>query len=515
MNVLDDPPRTVVSYARHSDPACSPLTLHRSNVWTSVNQHVRQLDTLPLPAQTQVDYSANNKNLPGPISLRPFILEASERLKLPPGSKRKKRKFPSQPPDHRSKRQRISPAKPQAAQSLIRQQELSTLKAQFVPPHLKPVATNPPQPPGPSPPLPHPPPPPHSLIPATLSRLNVINAAGMHPASSPPLPSPLPANLRAPDGRNGNDVGNNRAPLTQAYTAASGVNPRPIRSLPFDDSRTVEDFIDAEAFLLSRIAGNQTLDWSRDLPHLKYRRLLKNAADLMSTFPPEPNYHPGAATTHQSTAKASQNLATTSSNTTTTTHDAPVRPFMRANFDPSRPAGKYPFYHFLQVRHRIPTCFRIPEAAKILSPYEPTREVTFEIFGILRAPQEILSSAPTFIEIADLFFPQNPPYLKVQINDKTPRYPAMTDTIKKIVAKSELLSSVDHHKKDIIRAIVRAIPKESGVQRVAGVIQGAPFVAVDRYEISAYQTFPTTWEEVTRTRLELEMKVRDKKLSFP
>ncbi|RVX70359.1 hypothetical protein B0A52_05858 [Exophiala mesophila] len=166
MDVLDDPPRTAV----------------RRNGWTHVNQHVQRLDTLPPLAQTDGNTDdgdathnsdpTTNNNPEGATGLRTSILEASERLKLPPGSRRKKRKPPLEPSDHPPKRPRVGETQGQATQDLASEQEDSLVKEVQVPFPLASVRS-------------------HRLFAETPSRLDAINAVGTHPVVHPTSHQPV------------------------------------------------------------------------------------------------------------------------------------------------------------------------------------------------------------------------------------------------------------------------------------------------------------------------------------
>ncbi|KIV92170.1 hypothetical protein PV10_06631 [Exophiala mesophila] len=449
MNVLDDPPRTAV----------------RRNGWTYVNQHVQRFDTLPPLAQTDGntddEAATNNNNPEGATGLRTSILEASERLKLPPGSRRKKRKSPSEPSVRRPKRPRVGETQGQATQDLSSEQDVSVVQEIDAPRD-------------PSAALPvkvvvtdwswlKEPPPTWCVnldqVPGMIkdSLIWQLKSRKRLPLDSPFRKDPffMPRFSFAPEI--GNEAMND---LTHPAPPSTNVSPSPFRG-PYLDSSDADarsEFLLTGASLVERYTSKSTWDGAKDLELLTKQRYLKSKAKYQHT-------------------------------------DSSKRMLLA---DKGR--GEFPFAAYLRTRHSIPTCFRIPLPKTILVSHDARADMIFEIFGIVREPQGHWgpASPPAFIEIADLFFPQYPESLRVvPSNFCRAESPLDISTLRQM-AECELLLSKEHHNKNIIRAIVRAIPKASiqptDNQRsdqkdpTTGGWPPPPH-EVGRYDMMAYQTF--------------------------
>lgn len=186
-----------------------------------------------------------------------------------------------------------------------------------------------------------------------------------------------------------------------------------------------------------------------------------------------------------------------SNSTTPCTHSSqpatPMQPFMRsfrALQSPSK-TSEAEVTGFLSPQQRISTCFRIAEILRHLSGFKDDSKnsfLTFEVYATAHSSCE--AENPSTVKLADLFFPNRPPYLLALLSSAaenkrqrgSPKFAFQRKNVPPV----------------LVRAILEASPRKRTAKGPAPEI-GVPSIAA-RFEIKLLKIQTTSWDEVRRVR---------------
>lgn len=188
----------------------------------------------------------------------------------------------------------------------------------------------------------------------------------------------------------------------------------------------------------------------------------------------------------------------------------PMKPFMRETFQSPPPSARLtetPTFVGFSPLKRTPTCFRIAEALRLLNSADPSHNITFELFAVLRPTSctVVADETPNHaIEISDLFFPHLPPVLRLNID------PSLIHSLRQChsttASQSVHLNQQDANEqtpKNIIRVIIKAWPQTTPPSRPTPTSVGT--AVREKFEIRIIHLRPATWEEIKATLTLIEV----------
>ncbi|KAK5046498.1 hypothetical protein LTR84_008301 [Exophiala bonariae] len=422
----------------------------RQHGWTTINDPSNINSSLNTPPPASPHDVAEPQSQQA-SKFRSHILASTERLKWPPGY-RKRKKSPSQSPKRPRKKTRVSTTKSEISGRVVKFPDLGKT---FSKPDSMPLAHSEHKMVSPD----------QILLPRSSSAQNAISKKRSLTTTAPHEVSKSPSVTA-----NGTDMRQTNEHFDHHTTTLKEMDENS-NDLFMYSSDDLEEFLEAEQLLTGTTAQTLTVTPRSDNPSSP----LKSNLDLQSE---------GQA------------------------NGLPMTPFMRTNFQPQPPAtrmAKASTITGLSTLRRTLTCFRIAEAIRLLKCADPSQTLTFELFGVSRPPMHDKTSETTnpAIEVADLFFPHLPPSLRLDVDPtqvqrlyKGPPTSTSRPTDNALPYKSRESST------NMVRTNIRAWPKTLNADTALPEYIGTTLR--DKFEIRVICAQATTWEEVRETRSVVE-----------
>ena len=177
-----------------------------------------------------------------------------------------------------------------------------------------------------------------------------------------------------------------------------------------DPETTEEDFELDEDVFAEFIDDDGTVQGTSEMTDAD-ETTQREVIDLITPSPPTPPV-PTPATSASTPAPPEPAVPTRSqrSNGLSALPTTPMAPFMRSHLpSPAPPSSVIPS---LIPSRRIATCFRTAEVLRLLSPFPPGTMLHFELYACVVKSSRNTSTKIQDFTLADLFFPQRPPYLQ-------------------------------------------------------------------------------------------------------
>lgn len=187
-----------------------------------------------------------------------------------------------------------------------------------------------------------------------------------------------------------------------------------------------------------------------------------------------------------------------------------MKPFMPETLQPppshARPTGTLTHVDHSPLK-QTPTCFRIAEALRLLNSANPSHTLIFELFAVLRPTWTMMADETVnkAIEISDLFFPDLPPVLRLNIDSSQINSWRECGSPTTSQPRRNLQNTNGQAAKAIIRATIKAWPQTTPPSPLTPRSMGNAVRA--KFEISVIHLRPTTWDEIRATRTLIETSV--------